>query len=107
MASQVICLQEVHLSTLQNLQCVFLNSEIIASLRPHSKKGGNATIIGSAVTVIASTTTDYGAAVHIRKGTTNVLLADIYIPPESSKYAPSTLEGYEQCLSDIQNWVHG
>ena len=73
-ASQVICLQEVHLSTLQNIQRVFPNSEIIASLRPHGKKGGIATIISSAVTVIASTITDYGVAVHICKGTTNVLL---------------------------------
>ena len=75
--------------------------EIIASLRPHGKKGGIAIIISTAVTVIASTTTEYSVVVHIRKGTTNVLLANIYIPPDSSKYAPSTLEGYKECLQKI------
>ena len=84
---------------------MFPHSEIIASLRPHGKKGGIATIISKEYAVKKSLRSEYGVAVHICNGTINVLIANIYIPPESSKYAPSTLDGYEECLGEIQAWI--
>lgn len=74
---------------------MFPNSEIIASLRPHGKKGGVATIISQELAVKDQYIHEYGVAAHICTGNANLLIANIYIPPETSKYGPSTVDGYE------------
>ena len=74
---------------------MFPNSEVIASLRPYGKKGGVATIISKDYAVKDQCIHEYGVAAHICTGNANLLIANIYIPPESSKYGPSTVDGYE------------
>jgi hypothetical protein len=53
-------------------------------------KGGNILAINSQWKVVKHLLNDYYIAALISKGKTNFIVASIYIPPVSSKYAPAS-----------------
>ena len=42
----------------------------------------------------------------MRASNVTLFIANVYIPPATSNYAPSTIAAYVDCLEDIQAWVN-
>ena len=57
------------------------------------------------ISIIATECSEYFIGIVADTKPSKIIVINAYIPPTTSKYAPSTAEGYKKILESIQRWV--
>lgn len=67
--------------------------------------GGILTVIGAEWTVLEQLSARYWVGVVLRRGNTTLAVANTYIPPHNSPFAPPSMEAYRAVLDATQEWL--
>ena len=78
---------------------------MVCSCRPGAaggRGGGILTVLGKGWRVLRSSTNPYWVGTVARFHRCTICIVNVYIPPATSRYAPSS---YIACLTEIVDWV--
>lgn len=96
----IICLQETFAVQSDTFTRLFPNSSIVISDRESGRGGGIATIVAESIPIVDSIIHEFFVGVVMGEKQTLTILLNVYIPPQTSKYAPTESNGYKVILEN-------